>query len=297
MLRYDIVDVFSDRPFAGNPLAVVHGAADLSSEQCLALAREFHLSETAFPVPRDSSSYDVRIFTPDGELPFAGHPTLGTAWVLRRNGLLEGVSAVQHCGVGEVGVAFLEGPPERVELASVRRDSLGELPRDVAFQMLADLGLSSVDLVEEPALIVGAGLDFVHVRVHASAIPQAVPITDSFRDYDLEFAALGRAEDPIEGVNLFAIEEADEVMSIRSRVFVPGVQIPEDPGTGSAAAGLGLALRDLGLLPDGGSFEILQGVELNRPSRISVRVEGDIAYVSGEVCAVASGEIAVPQGA
>jgi len=88
VLSYDIVDVFTDRPFAGNQLAVVHGAEGLSTEQCLAIAQEFNYSETTFPAAVEASSYDTRIFTPAREIPFAGHPTLGTAWVLRERGLL-----------------------------------------------------------------------------------------------------------------------------------------------------------------------------------------------------------------
>jgi trans-2,3-dihydro-3-hydroxyanthranilate isomerase len=83
-------------------------------------------------------------------------------------------------------------------------------------------------------------------------------------------------------------------MLVRSRVFVPGLNIPEDPGTGSAATGLGQVLVQLDLLPDGGSFEILQGVELGRPSRLSVRVEGDVSHVSGPVWPIASGQMQVP---
>ena len=90
MLSYDIVDVFTDRPFAGNQLAVVHGADELGTAQCLALAKEFGFSETTFPSSAvvDGAEYSTRIFTPGGEIPFAGHPTLGTAWVLRSHGLL-----------------------------------------------------------------------------------------------------------------------------------------------------------------------------------------------------------------
>ena len=85
-LPYDIVDVFTDHPFAGNQLAVVHGAGDLTGAQCLALAQEFGYAETTFPVPGDQGRYATRIFTPGTEIPFAGHPTLGTAWVLRSRG-------------------------------------------------------------------------------------------------------------------------------------------------------------------------------------------------------------------
>jgi trans-2,3-dihydro-3-hydroxyanthranilate isomerase len=90
MLTFDVVDVFTDHPFAGNQLAVVQGAEALTRQQCLRLAQEFGYSETTFPVPAGRGAYLTRIFTPAAEIPFAGHPTLGTAWVLRSRGLLEG---------------------------------------------------------------------------------------------------------------------------------------------------------------------------------------------------------------
>src|SRR5215212_7873934 len=107
-LGYDIVDVFTDRPFAGNQLAVVHGADELTTEQCLAIAREFNFSETTFPsaTVTDGREYATRIFTPGGEIPFAGHPTLGTASVLRSRGLLTSDDTVQDCAAGRVGVRF-----------------------------------------------------------------------------------------------------------------------------------------------------------------------------------------------
>src|SRR3954452_25553867 len=103
-LAFDVVDVFTDQPFAGNQLAVVHGADDLSTEQCQALAREFNFSESTFPSTEvvDGREYATRIFPPGSETPFAGHPTLGTAWVLRERGLLTSDEVVQLCGAGRV---------------------------------------------------------------------------------------------------------------------------------------------------------------------------------------------------
>ena len=121
-LAFDVVDVFTDRPFAGNQLAVVHGADELSTEQCQALAREFNFSESTFPATPDGDAYATRIFTPAQEIPFAGHPTLGTAWVLRSRGLLTADVVTQHCGAGEVGVRF-EG--DLVELSATPRDLAG----------------------------------------------------------------------------------------------------------------------------------------------------------------------------
>ncbi|HEY9418018.1 MAG TPA: PhzF family phenazine biosynthesis isomerase, partial [Pseudonocardia sp.] len=101
-LRFDVVDVFADRPFAGNPLAVVHGASGLRTTQLQALAREFNLSETVFPLPptQPGADYRARIFTPASELPFAGHPSVGVAWVLGRDGIVGHGDAVQECGAG-----------------------------------------------------------------------------------------------------------------------------------------------------------------------------------------------------
>src|SRR5204863_9037161 len=104
MLDYDVVDVFTGRPFAGNQLAVVHGTQGLSAGQLLALTQEFGYSESAFPVAARQDRYRLRIFTPGGELPFAGHPSIGAAWVLRARGQLGRRHVVQECGAGPVGL-------------------------------------------------------------------------------------------------------------------------------------------------------------------------------------------------
>ena len=103
MLEYEVVDVFTDTAFAGNPLAVVLGAEDLETAALQAIAREFALSETAFPMaPTTGADYRLRIFTPEVELPFAGHPSIGTAWVLAQRGELAPGEVVQSCGAGEL---------------------------------------------------------------------------------------------------------------------------------------------------------------------------------------------------
>ena len=148
MLSYDVVDVFTDRAFAGNPLAVVHGADALDDAQLLAIAREFNLSETTFPaaVEDGGTGYPVRIFTPGGEIPFAGHPTLGTAWVLQQHGLLPAGTVVQHCGAGDIGVRLPDEPAGQVRLRATPRE-LGE-PLD-AVAVAATLGLSPEDVAGE----------------------------------------------------------------------------------------------------------------------------------------------------
>ncbi len=291
-LSYDIVDVFTDRPFAGNQLAVVHGAEGLSTEQCLTLAREFNFSETTFPVPVDADEYDARIFTPGGEIPFAGHPTLGTAWVLRSRGLLTGDQVTQVCEAGRIGVRF-DG--DTVEFTAAPRDLVGPLVDDLVATLLADLGLAMTDLAG-PVWVAGCGLTFAHVPVVEDALDRArVSLTPLS-----EYVPAIETRDPFEGINLAAISGEGADLTVQSRVFVPGLSVPEDPATGSAAAGLGMALVASDRLPDGGRYEITQGVAMGRPSRLSGRVDaaGGVAtacHVAGQVHPVASGEIVVPR--
>jgi trans-2,3-dihydro-3-hydroxyanthranilate isomerase len=297
-LRYDIVDVFTDRPFAGNQLAVVHGADDLSTEQCRRLAQEFGFSETTFPGSSvvDGREYATRIFTPEHEIPFAGHPTLGTAWVLREAGLLSGADATQVCGAGPVGVRFED---DVVELSAVPRDLVGPLPQDLTRDVLRTVGLTLADLSGQ-AYVAGCGLSFVHVPVTEEAVLRAVPASRPFGRLAERLAATGPVEDLIDAVNVHAVSGEAPRLTVHARVFVPGVGVPEDPATGSAAAGLGMVLAASGQLPEGGRYDITQGVEMGRPSLLHGRVEAtggrpERVHVAGRVQPVASGEITVPE--
>ncbi|MEP6817275.1 MAG: PhzF family phenazine biosynthesis protein [Marmoricola sp.] len=295
-LAYDVVDVFADRPFAGNQLAVVHGTEGLSDAQLLAIAQEFNFSEAAFPGPADESSYPLRIFTPGGELPFAGHPTLGAAWVLRARGLVTGAELTQVCGAGDIGVRFASDEPEDlVELTASPRDLAGPLPDAAVTALLDDLGLGAADQAGD-AWIAGAGLDFVHLPVVEDALARARPAQRPVRGLA---QGLGLTA-PLEGVNLVAVGGVSPALTVHARVFVPGLQVAEDPATGSAAAGLGIALVAMGMLPKGGAYEISQGVEMGRPSRLFGRVEvafgvASCVHVAGQVFPVAAGTIVVPR--
>jgi trans-2,3-dihydro-3-hydroxyanthranilate isomerase len=296
-LSYDIVDVFTDRPFAGNQLAVVHSADDLTNEQCLLLAQEFGFSETTFPGTDvvDGREYSTRIYTPGGEIPFAGHPTLGTAWVLRERGVLTSPRVTQHCGAGPIGVEFLD---DQVELAAVPRDLVGPLEATLVAALLRDLGLSAADVAGE-SFVAGCGLTFVHVPVSEEAVVRARASTRPLAEYADRFSAHGVALDPVEGLNLVAVSGESPGLTVHARVFVPGLSVTEDAATGSAAAGLGVALAAAGLLPDGGRYVITQGVEMGRPSQLVGRVEASdgaasLVRVAGQVQPVATGEIAVP---
>ncbi len=286
-LDYDVVDVFAEAPFAGNQLAVVHGADGLNEAALLAIAREFNFSETTFPTPLGGGRYRTRIFTTSGELPFAGHPTLGTAWVLRDRGDLSGDDVVQECGAGDIGVRFTGGA---VELTAAPRDLAGPLSADQVLPLLAELGLAESDLAGE-AWVAGTGLGFVHLPVTEDAVGRAVAGHRHVRD----LAELPATRDPLDGVNLYSTAAGDP-LAVHSRVFVLGI---EDPATGSAAAGLGMALAARGLLGDGAAYRIRQGIELGRPSLLlgSVDVADGTATrvrVAGLVHAIARGTIRTP---
>jgi trans-2,3-dihydro-3-hydroxyanthranilate isomerase len=274
----------------------VHGAEELTTEQCRALAQEFNFSETTFPVPGGTGSYATRIFTPGGEIPFAGHPTLGTAWVLREAGALTEDTVVQHCVAGEITVRFSD--TGTVELSAAPRDLLGPLDDGLVAALLEDVGLAFSD-VAGPVWVAGAGLSFVHLPVTDAAVERARPSFKPLSEYAAQLTAVGSAADPVEGINVHAISGEAPDLGVHARVFVPGLDVAEDPATGSAAAGLGLALVAAGRLPEGGRYTIRQGVEMGRPSQLFGRVDatGGTAtrcHVAGRVQPVASGQIAVP---
>lgn len=288
-LDYDVVDVFAERPYAGNPLAVVHGSDGLASDALQAIAREFNLSETAFPVPVDPSTYAVRIFTPQMEVPFAGHPTVGTAWVLRRRGDLDADAVVQRCAAGDVAVTVgVEG----ARLSAAARE-LGEpvqLP-----DLLAAVGLEAADLLA-PARGASCGLGFVYARVDYEAVRRSHAAGASWTD------PMVGVHDPLGGICVYACEVADGGVQVQARVYCPDAGVPEDPATGSAAAGLGLVLVAEGLAAPGGTtaYTVEQGAQIGRPSRLECAVDAagglaEVVHVGGRVQPVARGTLRPPR--
>ncbi len=303
-LEYDVVDVFTNRAFAGNPLAVVYGADRLSGQQMQALATEFNLSETTFPVaPADSGTdYRLRIFTPDVEVPFAGHPTLGSAWALHARGAIPGGRVTQACGAGMIGVSLGSDSLAPVELSALPRDAARRLSSTEVATAARLVGLTEDD-TSGPGYVAGCGLTWVYLRVTAGGLSRARPGGTRLDEVALDRSGL---RDPLDGIDTYTVDiggsaRRDELL-VRSRVFIPGSAISEDPGTGSAAVGLGLALVAAGLAVGDGhtSYRIEQGVEMGRPSVLSARVEAahgvaTRAHVGGQVVLVASGTIAVPE--
>jgi len=283
MLPYEIVDVFTDRPFTGNPLAVVLDGAGLSTGHMQTLAREFHLSETAFVLPSERADYRLRIFTPEVELPFAGHPSVGAAHTLARLGRIGTGDVVQECGAGLLPVHV---GTETVTLTGGAPSIGPELdPRP----LLAAVGLTAGDLVGPPPRLAGCGISFGYLSVHADAVARATPDVALLRPLGLD-----------SGVSVSAWDPA--ARTAHTRVFAGEVGVTEDPATGSAALGYGVWLVAGGLLgPDGtADYTVLQGAELHRPSVLacSVTAAGGTAVrvtVAGGVQPVARGEIREPQ--
>ncbi len=287
-LEYHVVDVFTDRPFAGNPLAIVLGGESLTTVQMQRLAEQFHLSETAFPLfppDVDGADYQLRIFTPEVELPFAGHPSVGTAWLLRSLGRLELGTARQSCGAGVLALQVSEdsatvsgGEPMLADVAD----------RDAA---LAAVGLGASDLSGPPVKVASVGLPYVVLPVHVSALSRC--------EGDLKLLR-GFFGLPNELTGVYVVAWEDAVANVAARMFASDIGAVEDPATGSAALAFGVYAAGQGLIPDGvTTINISQGVQLGRPSKLRVDVEvqdGAVFHtqVTGKVAPVATGTIEVP---
>ena len=283
-VAYEIVDVFTDRPFAGNPLAVVFGGDALAGDQMQALAREFNLSETVFVLPPTAgATYRARIFTPAAELPFAGHPSVGAAVTSVRRGLAAPGRVVQECGAGSLPIEVTEAGAGTLTGGT---PTLGaELDPG---PLLSMVGLADDDLAPgaRPRRA-GCGLEFTFLPVRRGALAR------SWAD-----PAAAAALD-VPQISVFAWEPGER--SAYVRVFCPGLAVPEDPATGSAALGLGVWLVAAGWLPGDGtsSYTVHQGIEMHRPALLECTVTAGsgtatTATVSGHVVPIARGDIAVP---
>jgi trans-2,3-dihydro-3-hydroxyanthranilate isomerase len=259
--RYFTCDVFTDRVFGGNPLAVLVNAQGLAEVEMQAIAREFNFSETTFVSPAADPRHTarVRIFTPGGELPFAGHPTVGTAFVLASTGMADGDLVFEE-GVGPVPVRIeraADGHGVRCTLTAARLPARGPTPPESA-ALAAMLGLAEADLAG-PGECWSCGVEFLVIPLaSAGALTKA----------RLDLARWRTALDHYVTQKVYPIARVDDA-TWRARMFAPGLGVAEDPATGSAAAALAgwLAGRS-GLLSGTLNWEIRQGEEVGRPSRI-----------------------------
>jgi len=288
MTAYSFVtlDVFTDQRFGGNPLAVFPDAAGMDAGTMQALAREFNLSETAFVLPPDapSNTARVRIFTPQAEVPFAGHPNVGTAWVLAglgrdRDGVLRFEEAA---GLVEVSVERRDGQLAGCRVAAPQPLSLADAP--ALDDLAACAGLAAGDISAATAASVGTAAVFA--AVPPEALERAAPDAAAFP------AAATRW--PGYAGHFLLYLYARDGGAVRARSFAPLYGINEDPATGSAGA----ALAALLLHGDGGdtlALDIRQGVEMGRPSRMQAGADRDAdggirAWVGGRCVPVLRGE-------
>lgn len=276
--RYVVCDVFTDVPLAGNQLAVFTDARDLDTPTMQALAKEMNFSESVFVLPPSTADADVRIriFTPANELPFAGHPTLGAAFVL--GAPLSKIVIRLETGAGVIPVE-LERDGPRIVFGWMEQPIPEWEAAAGAEGVLAALGLEASGLpVERYAL--GPGHLYVELP-SAAAVAALAP----------DFAALGRATG--DGANCFARDGA----TWKTRMFAPGQGVAEDPATGSAAGPLAVHLARHGRIAFGERIEIRQGAEIGRPSTLFAVAEGDgdridRVRVGGSAVTVARGEFA-----
>ena len=292
------VDVFTDQRFGGNPLAVLPDARGLTDGQMQAIAAEFSLSETTFVLPPENPAHTaaIRIFTPKRELPFAGHPNVGTGFVLARR-LGEGIKRlIFEERAGLVNVSVQHDAAQIVTGAAIAAPQSLQIGVEIPVETVAACaGLQPEDIAEtaHSPLVASVGTEFVFAELAGmDALRRAAPDIAAFRD----------AEARIEGISaapavLLYVRQDGEATRLAARMFAPLTGIAEDPATGSALAALAALLTSMA--PGDTvelAFDIVQGVEMGRPSRILARArkgaEGPVtAHVEGNCVPVMRGWI------
>ena len=274
--RYVVCDVFTDTPLTGNQLAVFTDARELDESRLQPLAREINFSETVFVYPASGDGHArIRIFTPEVEVPFAGHPTLGTAFVLGGPLQLEVIRLETGRGVVPV---LLEREGARIVFGRMQQPIPTVEPYADEAGLLAALGVARSEL---PVEVYDNGLHHVFVTLGSEEEVAALK------------PDLGRLADDDELLGVNTIAGSGDRW--KTRMFVPGGAIAEDPATGSAAGPLALHLARHGRIAFGDEIEITQGVEIGRPSKLYARVEGSaeqvgLVEVGGSAVIVARGE-------
>jgi trans-2,3-dihydro-3-hydroxyanthranilate isomerase len=275
--RYVVADVFTDTPLEGNGLAVFTDAREIPEAQLQALAREMNLSETVFVYPAEGEGHArIRIFTPVSELPFAGHPVLGTAFVLAAPLQLPEIRL--ETGVGVVPVSLERDEQGRIVSGRMSQPIPTVRPFESGDELLAALGVEGSEL---PLELYESGLGNVYVLLPSEEAVAAV---------EPDLAAIGRIMGAVH-----ANCSAGSGRRWKTRMFAPADGVPEDPATGSAAGPLACHLARHGRIAFGEEIEISQGAEIGRPSTLYARVEGtpdqiEKVEVAGSAVVVARGE-------
>lgn len=301
-LKFYQADVFTDEPFGGNPVAVLPDVAGLTDEELQKIAREMNLSETVFVLPPTDprAAAKVRIFTPKQEIPFAGHPILGTFFILgrlKRLTLTEPITQLFYeCNIGifPIELRVHKGEILRIVMTQPKPEFLGKVDSpDAPLEVAKALGMDKRAIAEAkfPIEVVSTGLPVIIVPVRTltavrSIVPNHTAIT--------EFCARHGAN----GIMVFTTVTVDEFSTVHTRMFASPIGILEDPATGSASGALGAYLVQNGVVEVAITTEIIaeQGYEMDRPSRIIIQVESDDdviqeVKVGGEVVMVIEGTI------
>ncbi len=284
-LHYFLVDVFTNQPFGGNQLAVFPDARDLTPQTMQSLAKELNLSESTFVLPaRDAAhDYQVRIFTPAVELPMAGHPTVGTAFVLAREHLIQltepETTITFEEGVGVIPVTLLtrEGHVHAIHMRQPLPTFGPTFADREAIAEMLSLDQAALDSAL-PLEVVSCGVPFLFAPIKNLEAMRAIRFRLDVWERTLrDFAA--------PHVFVFTQEVMLPGSTVHSRMFAPAMGIAEDPATGAASGPLGCYLLRHGLLQPGtqGTTLILseQGFELGRPSFVQVKIEQDGQYITG----------------
>jgi len=290
--KFVLVDVFTDRPLAGNQLAVFPNAIGLDDSQMQAIAREFNYSETTFVLPsrQAKAAWRLRCFSPSAEVFGAGHNALGAWWVLAAQGSVvlsdSQTTLWQELGdnVLPVEISSRAGQPLQVAMAQNKPRYGDKLIDRAALARVLGLHLSALEVEGLEPQAVSTGATHLLVPVRSLAALERVRV-------DAEgLIALAR---PLgcQGCYLFCLETREPSSAAHARAFFPGIGICEDPATGSAAGPLGAYLASRNLIAEGVWAMVEQGDEMGRPSRIEVRVKGEQVQVAGRSVIVAEGTL------
>lgn len=300
-LQYTLADVFTESPFGGNQLAVVEGRNDLTTETMQKIARELNLSETVFVFPpvKETNTRKLRIFTPQMELPMAGHPTIGSAYVLASSGAVptkEGINEwVFEEEVGEIQVRVIkeDGQVATVEMKQPL-PSFSEVFHDR--QLAAELlSLNEQDLHPDfPVQTVSTGVPFLFIPLVSLEAMRKI----RFR---LDVWQQHFSENPdTQHIFVFSPETEDSNSTVHSRMFAPAMGIAEDPATGAASGPLGAYLVEHGVVPAAANgvhaIRSEQGYEMGRPSTIDITITGNSGHIEdvkigGSSVAIGNGQL------
>jgi PhzF family phenazine biosynthesis protein len=272
--RFHQLDVFSNQPLLGNALAVVHDATDLDEAKMAAFARWTNLSETTFLLPptHPDADYRVRIFTPEGELPFAGHPTLGSgyAWLQAGGKPHSSSFVVQECAVGLVKIRR-EGT--RLAFAAPPLRRTGDVDEQTLSKITESLGIARGDVLRHQWVDNGPGWCAV-LLASAEQVRQLKP----------DFVRMGNLAIGVVGKQAPGSDTDFEI-----RAFVPSLAVPEDPVTGSLNAGVAQWMMREGLAPE--RYVVAQGTVLQRKGRVYLNKIDDDIWVGGDVVTCIEGHV------